>query len=253
VNLHDEFIAGLHGRLLSHRRWDGNLLLFAYVCANHGVNLLPNATTFTGLWHCCVEAASDYSRACTAKLTFADSRHNPRSTYQCSSVASCTMPQWMTSATWRPSLSYVVKFHDIYSCDRSQCGAREVRGVTVLQQQLEGRIRREVPHLSDVDVHALACIVERLVEAYQPERMYLFGSKARGDAGPDSDFDVMLVVPDEAQVECKESRLAYKRLWGTGIAADVLVWSHQRFESRTCLRASLPGTIIREGKLLYAA
>lgn len=124
--------------------------------------------------------------------------------------------------------------------------------MTVLQQQLEVRIRREVPHLSEVDVHALVCIAERLVEAYQPERMYLFGSKAR-DAGPDSDFDVMLVVPDEAQVECKQSQLAYKRLWGTGIAADVLVWSHQRFESRTCLRASLPGTIIREGKLLYAA
>ena len=34
----------------------------------------------------------------------------------------------------------------------------------------------------------------RLVAEYQPERIYLFGSKARGDAGPDSDYDIMLVV-----------------------------------------------------------
>jgi predicted nucleotidyltransferase len=32
----------------------------------------------------------------------------------------------------------------------------------------------------------LAQVVRRLIEAYQPERIYLFGSKARGDAGPDS-------------------------------------------------------------------
>jgi predicted nucleotidyltransferase len=47
----------------------------------------------------------------------------------------------------------------------------------------------------------LAEIVRRLVEAYQPERIYLFGSKARGDAGPDSDYDLMVVVPDSAPPE----------------------------------------------------
>jgi len=33
----------------------------------------------------------------------------------------------------------------------------------------------------------LAEIVRRMVEVYRPERIYLFGSTARGDAGPDSD------------------------------------------------------------------
>ena len=47
----------------------------------------------------------------------------------------------------------------------------------------------------------LAEIVRRLVEAYQPERIYLFGSKARGDAGADSDYDLMVVVPDDAPPE----------------------------------------------------
>ena len=97
----------------------------------------------------------------------------------------------------------------------------------------------------------LAEIVSRLVEAYEPERIYLFGSEARGDAGPDSDFDLLVVVPNEATPEMKRSRLAYERLWGTGVAADVLVWTKESFDSRLHLRASLPSTVLREGKLLY--
>jgi predicted nucleotidyltransferase len=123
----------------------------------------------------------------------------------------------------------------------------------ILRHDFEERIDRELPHLTEKDVRALARIIERVAEAYQPERIYLFGSKARGDSGPDSDFDLMVVVPDDAPEDRKRSRLAYERLWGTGTAADVLVWTRGRFESRAHLRASLPGTILREGRLLYAA
>ncbi len=100
---------------------------------------------------------------------------------------------------------------------------------------------------------SLAEIVRRVVDAYQPERIYLFGSTARGDAGPDSDYDVMVVVPDDAPPERKQSRLAYEALRGTGVAADVLVCTHSYFEARRHLKASLPGTILREGRPLYAA
>ena len=41
-------------------------------------------------------------------------------------------------------------------------------------------------------------LVDRLIEAYRPERIYLFGSMARQEAGPDSDYDLMVVVPDDA-------------------------------------------------------
>ena len=99
----------------------------------------------------------------------------------------------------------------------------------------------------------LAEIVRRLVAAYQPERIYLFGSKARGDAGPDSDYDLMVVVPDDAPPERKRSRLAYEALRGTRTAADVLVWDRASFDSRLHLRASLPATVVREGRLLHAA
>ena len=99
---------------------------------------------------------------------------------------------------------------------------------------------------------ALAEIVRRLVEAYQPERIYLFGSKARGNAGLDSDYDLMVVVPDDAPPERRRSRLAYEVLWGTGTAADVLVWTRRQFEDRLHVHTSLPAIVMREGRLLHA-
>lgn len=99
----------------------------------------------------------------------------------------------------------------------------------------------------------LAEIVGRLVQAYQPERIYLFGSAARGDAQAHSDLDLMLIVPDEAPPERRRSRLAYQALRGTGAAVDVLVWTKRAFEERLHLKASLPSTILREGRLIYAS
>jgi predicted nucleotidyltransferase len=108
----------------------------------------------------------------------------------------------------------------------------------------------KTPTASDT---SLAEAVRRLVEAYRPERIYLFGSVARGDAGPDSDYDLMLVVPDDAPPERKDCDLAYRALRGLGIAKDLLVWTRSEFEERLHLKASLPSTIVREGKLLHAA
>jgi predicted nucleotidyltransferase len=124
---------------------------------------------------------------------------------------------------------------------------------TQLQGMLEDRIRSDLPHLTEEDARALAQIIERLIDAYEPERIYLFGSKARGDYGPDSDFDLLVVVPDTAPPDRKRSRLAYEVLRGTGTATDVLVWTHNAFKSRLHLAASLPATVMREGRLLHAA
>jgi predicted nucleotidyltransferase len=96
-------------------------------------------------------------------------------------------------------------------------------------------------------------LVRRLVAIYQPRKIYLFGSVARGDADSDSDYDVMVVVSDDTPPERRQGRLAYDALWGTGIAADVLVWTVSQFDSRTHVPASLPATVLREGKLLHAA
>jgi predicted nucleotidyltransferase len=74
---------------------------------------------------------------------------------------------------------------------------------------------------------------------------------ARGDAGPDSDYDLLLVVPDDVPPE-RRRRLVYETLQGAGTAADVLVCTRSYFEDRRPLKASLPGTVLREGRLLHA-
>lgn len=96
-------------------------------------------------------------------------------------------------------------------------------------------------------------VLRRLVAAYAPERIYLFGSHARGDAKPDSDYDLLLVVPDEASAERQRSGMAYDRLWGTKTPVDVIVCTRSQFESRIHIPASLPATVLREGRLLHAA
>jgi hypothetical protein len=58
---------------------------------------------------------------------------------------------------------------------------------------------------------------------------------------------------DSTPVALRDSGRAYKAIWRLGAATDVLVWTHYDFEERLQLKASLPSTIAREGRLLYAA
>ncbi|HLF68704.1 MAG TPA: nucleotidyltransferase domain-containing protein [Gaiellaceae bacterium] len=96
-------------------------------------------------------------------------------------------------------------------------------------------------------------IVRRLTEAYEPERVYLFGSAARGDADEGSDYDVLLVVPDDAPAERVRARRAYEALWGIGAAVDVVVWRRSAFDTSADAPTSLPAIVLREGVLLHAA
>src|SRR2546422_9344152 len=79
---------------------------------------------------------------------------------------------------------------------------------------------------------ALAEIVRRLVDAYQPLSIYLFGSGARGEGGPDSDYDLLGVVADDAPPQRRRGRRAYEVLPGTGPAARELGRSPALLEAR---------------------
>jgi predicted nucleotidyltransferase len=96
-------------------------------------------------------------------------------------------------------------------------------------------------------------IVRRLADAYRPRAIYLFGSRARGDYRPGSDYDVLLVVADDSPREERSSRKGYECLGGTGHPVDILVCTESYFQSRATVRTSVPARIMREGKLLYAA
>jgi len=97
-------------------------------------------------------------------------------------------------------------------------------------------------------------ITRRLVEFYRPVRIYLFGSEARGDAGPDSDLDFCVVVPDGTPASVCCNGEVYSRLRGVGVAVDVVPWRRTDFYGRSAhVRSSLPATVVREGRLVYDA
>ena len=105
-------------------------------------------------------------------------------------------------------------------------------------------------HTSDSVVEQ---IVRRLVSALSPERIYLFGSQARGDAGPDSDYDFLVVVHSSTLPRYRRDQVVFAALLGVGVSKDVLVLTHDEFEQQRTVVCSLPATVEREGMLLYAA
>ena len=102
---------------------------------------------------------------------------------------------------------------------------------------------------------ALQQAIQQLVTTLAPTRVYLFGSQARGTAGPDSDYDLMVVVPPFTAAAAlpgfKRDRLAYRALRNMPFAKDVMVWTEREFAGRLHLPASLPATVVREGLVIY--
>ena len=109
--------------------------------------------------------------------------------------------------------------------------------------------------ISPISVGSQAVIQETtrlLVENFKPDKVYLFGSSARGDAGPDSDFDFCVVLPDEAPGEFFRPGAMRQAVRGFATAMDIVPWRRTDFERRAAwVVASLPATIVREGRLLY--
>src|SRR5580700_10539864 len=96
-------------------------------------------------------------------------------------------------------------------------------------------------------------VVKRLVAAYHPSKIYLFGSRARGLAAFGSDYDLLLIVPEDADRNLKTAGKAYEALWGIKVPVDVVVWTNNEFNKRLHLDNSLPAVVMREGTLLHAA
>lgn len=96
-------------------------------------------------------------------------------------------------------------------------------------------------------------LVRRLVETHQPARLYLFGSRGRGEAAPDSDYDLLMVFDRLELPAYRVAQQAHGLVWGLGISADILVWSSAEFDRRLSLNASLPATVVRDWLMLHAA
>lgn len=99
---------------------------------------------------------------------------------------------------------------------------------------------------------ALQEVVRRIVEVAHPERIILFGSSARGMAGPDSDLD-LLVVKSGVEHRRRLAQDIYMNLSGVGVGVDLLVLTPQDLEEQRENVGSIVGPILEEGRVVYAA
>jgi hypothetical protein len=95
--------------------------------------------------------------------------------------------------------------------------------------------------------------VRRLVDTLQPEQIYLFGSRARGDNQGDSDYDLMVIVHESDLPPHRRAQRAHHALRGIRAAADIIVSTPEEFDRFLSVPGSLAATVLREGRLLYDA
>jgi predicted nucleotidyltransferase len=93
-------------------------------------------------------------------------------------------------------------------------------------------------------------IVRRIVETAQPEKIILFGSRARGDARPNSDFDV-LATKESSEPGYRRDAPLYVALVDLPVEVDVLVYTPEEVAEWAQVPQAFATTATREGKTVY--
>jgi uncharacterized protein len=100
---------------------------------------------------------------------------------------------------------------------------------------------------------ALDALVSRLVAALDPQMIWLFGSRARGDARPDSDFDLLVVAKPDGTFGSDDYDKVYAPVAGSWIGSDVVPCALADFDEALELSTSFVTRIVGEGRKIYEA
>ena len=96
----------------------------------------------------------------------------------------------------------------------------------------------------------LDTIVQRILQVGSPDRIVLFGSRARGDARPDSDLDLLIIENSDLPRYRRPPRYL-KALVGVFPAKDVVVWTPAEVEAWRNVPNAFVTTALREGLIVY--
>jgi predicted nucleotidyltransferase len=102
------------------------------------------------------------------------------------------------------------------------------------------------------DPQAIDELVRRIVEAVHPQRVILFGSAARGEMGPHSDLDVLVIMPDGTHRR-RTAQEVYRRMWGFGFAKDIVVVTESDGREYGTNPYMIIKNALQEGRELYHA
>ena len=95
-------------------------------------------------------------------------------------------------------------------------------------------------------------MIQTVVASVRPLRIILFGSAARGEMGPDSDLDVLVVMPNGTHRR-KTAQQLYRQIRGLGVPFDIVVATSEDLEVHRSNPGLIYQTILREGTEVYAA
>jgi hypothetical protein len=98
---------------------------------------------------------------------------------------------------------------------------------------------------------ALRQVIGRLVAAHDPQAIWLFGSRARGEARPDSDFDLLVVVGPEHRDLADDYDRIYAPICGLGVGCDVVPCLADEFEPASLQPGTLCWIVKHEGRPVY--
>jgi predicted nucleotidyltransferase len=93
--------------------------------------------------------------------------------------------------------------------------------------------------------------MQRLIEAFDPDRIIVFGSHAWGQPTDHSDLDLMVVVPSSDQPQHLRAIQAQQALGDLPIAVDVFVKTRSEFALFRDLPSSLEHLIAHRGLIAY--
>ncbi len=95
-------------------------------------------------------------------------------------------------------------------------------------------------------------IVRRIIEAAGPKRIIVFGSAAKGEMGPDSDIDLLVIMPDGIHRR-RTAQMLYRKLAGVGFAKDIVVVTESDVRDYGDNTSLVIYPALREGREVYNA
>ena len=102
-----------------------------------------------------------------------------------------------------------------------------------------------------IDMKDIQALSERIAREFRPQRIILFGSYAYGTPSPDSDVDLLVILP----FFFFKQKTAYeiRRRTKPSFPVDLLVRSPEQLQLRLRMQDSFIHEIVRRGKVLYEA
>lgn len=95
-------------------------------------------------------------------------------------------------------------------------------------------------------------IIRRVVKIAHPEKIILFGSAARGQMGPNSDVDLLVIKPGKFHQGHLTGEI-YMNLHGVGVPVDVILVTPEQVEKYAETHFLVISPALREGKEVYRA